>query len=475
MVGEVRVPFTAGYGRIGTECMTDLPVSRGRKRFIDRLYRNGGGAKATSDAKAGVSGFKDERTLDEKNAGSLNGKKNGKNGANKGLNGKKIELQEKMEEAVKEYLGKKNGKKIELPVKTEEMAKDLLEKSGGNGNGNGLNGKEMLVEKAEMPEQAFDKDAIALRHWPLFESVCTMIHGRGVRKTTVPITVEMVGHIAEYFYMSWFAKHYSGESQPPDMETVNMKLENLYGPKYISGLIELKDQFAKQGERQATFVFETRRKVYGAAAKIIEERMRVDKEAAILKEEKEGRLSELKREETEAPLKIDEQFKNKIAEIDEYFSGKVHQGGQLIELIKKYGLKYGVPIGAGAFTVASKAWQGLKDWVVDITEHIPLLAGIPPELVSIGIGVLWGGYHVGKALWERHLKNIKATYLLKAEKAKEKAIGRLVEEEASIQEEYAEKVAHLMEDFEGYVKGTIEELHKVYKGMLYQYSMLSGN
>jgi hypothetical protein len=92
-------------------------------------------------------------------------------------------------------------------------------------------------------------------------------------------------------------------------------------------------------------------------------------------------------------------LKERIGELEKYYESeetrltdqltKPHEGiwafKKAREIVAKFGLsKIGLGLG-GAVTGLAKAFKGIKDFIHDITEHIPVLSGVPPELVGVSL------------------------------------------------------------------------------------------
>ncbi|MCX6773295.1 MAG: hypothetical protein NTV88_06040 [Candidatus Micrarchaeota archaeon] len=402
--GGSRVLFTAGYGRNETERMTGLPDSAGPIRFIDRLYRNGGGAGAPTNVKdsgASVNSFKDEKTLDEKNAFVLNSKKNGKvNGKDLGLNGKTVRF---------------------------EGIKDVPE-----------------------------TNIVVAKHWPLYESISKLVNGYHKNRPMPPVSETQIGDIANYFYLAWLVKKH------PEDEAAKMEFD-AYGPKYLGTLITLKGNFIKQGDPQKDLLIEARKKALRATTRMMGAHEKMEEQIAILERGKISLMGEFEREKLACEKWVDEVYARKGVFLTEWAEKKVTP-------FEDYLKKFGLPAG-GVLAIAGTAF---KTAVTDIVEHIPLIAGVPPELIGLGIIGLWVVARVGRSLLTWHLKTAKNRLPKKAEQKKEKELGRIAEKRLEAEQEHVDKVAQLKGEFELSRKEITKGLMHDYCGMVRGYGYACG-
>ncbi|VVC00860.1 Uncharacterised protein [uncultured archaeon] len=307
---------------------------------------------------------------------------------------------------------------------------------------------EMGLTRDECTSGPGTPEAVVGKHHPLLEGISSLINGYHRHKVMPPIPVQQLGDIAQYMYLTWLVDKY------PKDTAAKIELD-AYSPLYTSAIITLKGDFASQGTAQKEFLFEVRKKAMKAAVRLISMRTELEAQLKIIDGIKATKLAEFGREREACSKWVGEYYAAKKQFLTEWIAKKATP-------IEEYLKKFGLPAG-GALAIAGAAF---KKTVVDITEHIPLLSGVAPELIGLGIIGLWVLARVGRKLLELHLGTLKNHLPKSEERKKEREMARIASAQADVEQELEAKAFHLRNAFEEDRKGVIGELKDKYWAML---------
>lgn len=228
---------------------------------------------------------------------------------------------------------------------------------------------------------------------PLFGKMTAPIGGNGKKSRSAferehldleivpPITCDQAVELMNYYYLVWLAKKNPGDEQ------LSMKVKT-YGAKYIDALIYAKEEVIGDAKRAADFLSHAKKEAFRHAQDMISFRLEIEQKIAELELDKKEALAMLETQETEKVSAISEVYARKDARLAKRIE-RQHEPNALFEKAKKLAQKLGLgKIGIGLGTAISgfgTAFKAFKNFIHDITEHIPIVSGVPPELVGLGL------------------------------------------------------------------------------------------
>ena len=418
--GVFRVPYAADFGN-GTG-RNNTADSDGRAPLLKCLYRNGSIAPATMGSRKEKSnGFPQEKLLEEKTPVKNYRKRSRK------LNGEKKEL---------------------LGQKATETAKLNGTKLKKDTDGILLEGGHPFKATEELRGRLEENGSYLLKRFPLLEKLGNFINGYHRGRQIPPVSPDVMGDIANFLYLSWYVKKH------PEDEAAQMEL-GAYGPKYGSVIITLKGDFMGKSEGQKSLLLSARKLALRSVVEMMEARSRLESQLCMLDEKLASAKEELLREKQSVEKWVTELYANKKASYAERLEKTVIP-------IEEYLKKVGVPAG-GAIAIASAVF---KSAVADITEHMPLLSGVPPELVGVGIVGLWLIVRLGKMALGSRMRTAKAKLPMKAERHKASELNKIAARQEEAENSHATGISLARQGFEQERQGVLEKLRSDYLGML---------
>ena len=237
-----------------------------------------------------------------------------------------------------------------------------------------------------------------------------------------------------------------------------------YGPKYGSVIITLKGDFMGKGEGQKAFLLSARKLALSSVVETMEARGRLESRLKMLDKKLASAKEELSREKQSVEKWVTELYANKKASYAERLEKTVIP-------IEEYLKKVGVPAG-GAIAIASTVF---KSAVADITEHIPVLSGVAPELVGVGIVGLWILVRLGKMALGSHMRTAKAKLPMKAERHKASELKKIAARQDEAEKSHANDLSLAKQGFEQERQGILEALRADYCDMLSDAGYASSN
>ena len=282
-------------------------------------------------------------------------------------------------------------------------------------------------------------------HEPLVESRSGM---NGGRKTAPPLSEDQIADMARYHYLSWLSHRH------PEDEMAKAALM-----VYDAGSWKP----AKPCGQGDGFLLEANERAIAASSELIRLHQQFDENAGALEDKKRSRLEELEREKNSCEKWVEELYENKKELLAGRLSKRLVPLDDFIRKLKKFWKTAQVALpAAGALMVGSHFLSGIRDAI----SNLPVVSQLTPEIAGAGLVGIWLFAKLGNALWDSHLKAVKAKLPEKAELRKRAEMERITGELGRTAGRHIEEMKKLQEGFDEGKEAVLEGLRAQYRGLL---------